>query len=443
MKKDLGFTEVILEASPERMSNTFALTFFGWLDQEDGNRAERVSDAVMLLQDMGLTDPIDLTQAQQEQMLIDLGLAMRETESNLVIWATTPNSHESAAKLQAFYADIIAFADRAEAEGEERHAEALRRIKMMHVFYGADIGAAECPWMVPPRLRKRILGEITDARRNTFLDKISRWIRGSDNISTTERNNRLKLAKAEAAKLGVPKIGLIAPEDHRKVLRNLGIYDENKDATMGARDFDRTTVPNGDGRQTPAYRVTCAGCGVEGILKATGHTGTLPRDVIVKKFRQQGWTIGRSSDRCPTCSKATVVPLKPKEIEMTKNETPLALVRADAPRVMTPADRRKVFRAVDDAWDERHARYDGGNTDKTIATTLNVPVAWVRDIRVEAFGESQRNADFDKALGDLKNIRADFARMTAAATDLAIKAEKMEAECRAILSRLGELKDAE
>lgn len=128
---------------------------------------------------------------------------------------------------------------------------------------------------------------------------------------------------------------------------------------------------------------------------------------------------------------------------MPKNDTPLSVVRADPPRTMTPADRRKVFRAVDDAWDERHARYDGGNTDTTIATALNVPVAWVRDIRVEAFGESQRNADFDKALGDLKNIRAEFARMTASATDLAIKAEKLETECRAILSRLGELKDAE
>lgn len=105
-------------------------------------------------------------------------------------------------------------------------------------------------------------------------------------------------------------------------------------------------------------------------------------------------------------------------------------------RQMSPSDRRRVFREVDDAWDEARGRYLGSNTDHAIATKLDVPRAWVEQIRRESFGDSGKNEDFDKLIGNLQNLKGEAERSGAQALDLAQKYETLAQKVHAALDQL-------
>jgi hypothetical protein len=70
-------------------------------------------------------------------------------------------------------------------------------------------------------------------------------------------------------------------------------------------------------------------------------------------------------------------------------------------RTMTPDIRRKIFRQIDDHWDEDAKRYRRNNSDEIIARDLNVPRDWVRQIREEAFGEIGTNDEIEEFKAEL------------------------------------------
>lgn len=84
---------------------------------------------------------------------------------------------------------------------------------------------------------------------------------------------------------------------------------------------------------------------------------------------------------------------------------PTPTVAVIPPREPTQTDKRRIFRAIDDVWDELKARYTGVNTDQSIADKLNVPRAWVATARIEAFGDAMRNEAAERALTELKDLR--------------------------------------
>lgn len=207
--------------------------------------------------------------------------------------------------------------------------------------------------------------------------------------------------------------------------------------------FERTTLSSGNGLAKSGYKITCCKCGKVEELVASGHTGSLPQTVINKKFQQKGWKTGRKSV-CPTCLKphtAEVIPMKSAptidSVALQINsQSPAQPTAIEAPREMSPADKRKVFRAIDDQWDEAKGRYIGAASDQHIADTLKVPRAWVKDVREENFGKSQRNEELDKLIGEAKNLRAEAARNAATALDLATKFEKLDVAYQDMIRRL-------
>jgi hypothetical protein len=186
------------------------------------------------------------------------------------------------------------------------------------------------------------------------------------------------------------------------------------------RWFDRTSLLRPGGARVPGYVIDCSSCGGKDEIAATGHSGVLPPDVLTKKWKQRGWKIGRKSATCPACNG-------------TQQEKPMATqAAADAPRQPTPADKRRIFREIDDHWNEEKSRYEGSTTDQTIATGLDVPRAWVTQIREDAFGKSQRNEDMDKVLGNLKNLKGECDRAMSSAMELAEKFEALSKQCVAM-----------
>lgn len=197
---------------------------------------------------------------------------------------------------------------------------------------------------------------------------------------------------------------------------------------MGLPEFSRTRVqnPDGDGGWI-AYEAKCA-CGVTGHVKIGKPSGSLPREIVARSLANEGWTFTRRGATCPVCNET--------EKAMSSNVHSL---KADQPRQMGQGDRRRVFRAIDDYWDERSARYQGGTTDKSIAEKLGVPRAWVETIRIEAFGDTGRNEDLDKVIGTLKNLQGEARRLADNALEMAAKYEDYEKRIAEALAKAEKL----
>lgn len=182
-------------------------------------------------------------------------------------------------------------------------------------------------------------------------------------------------------------------------------------------------------RKGDAYHITCL---VEGC---TAHTdihfggGSLPPNIIARKAEQRGWRIdpkGRAT--CPHhLKKEEKKAVSKPEMIMPVAEVPRVAankVEALPPREPSQTDRRRIFREIDDNWDEAQARYTGSTTDQTIAEKLSVPRAWVAEARSEAFGD-QRNEMAEQVGKELEALKARADQLSAESLEFAAKYEQL------------------
>lgn len=182
------------------------------------------------------------------------------------------------------------------------------------------------------------------------------------------------------------------------------------------RSFQRASVTV-DHRAVPAYQITCNGCGKQDKVIASKPSGNLPTSLISKKFTERGWYTGSRvrDDRCPECQAAEKASKKKPEtaqvIEMTQpqktlppevvSSAPIMVVkRADPPPVMEKEDRRIIFAEIDNHYLDEQKGYAEGWSDARVAKGLNVPLAWVRDLRDANFGPEVGTSVLD----DVKRI---------------------------------------
>jgi len=258
-----------------------------------------------------------------------------------------------------------------------------------------------------------------DARYMMFmwlLVEAMRWNPDADLIEQRDADSTLYHGR----RLPVPAATVYHIPDDVPTLTGIAVRvkSNREEITRMGHAFARTTLRAEDGRDRSGYVIECSRCKARDEIIASGHTGSLPQTVLTKKFKQKGWQVGKKCV-CPTC-------LNPPKIEAKVISMPQAPVAIEPPRQMTAADKRRVFRAIDENWDESKGRYIGSASDQHLADTLNVPRAWIKDVREENFGKTQRNEDLDKLVGEAKNMRAEAARLQASALDLAFKFETME-----------------
>lgn len=192
------------------------------------------------------------------------------------------------------------------------------------------------------------------------------------------------------------------------------------------------SVQNDGTRLIPGTRVTCATCGTIGTINSNRLSHQLPPEVAERKFRQKGWEFRGGRAYCPEHARhAPPKAIKdvrlglppgivvnppfqpqPKEENMATNPnvTPIRtladLGEASIER-MSASDHRRIFRAVDEHWDENVNRYIGAAGDQALATKLGVPRAWVEHVRRESFGEnggSDELEDVKKAVIDAMKL---------------------------------------
>lgn len=108
-------------------------------------------------------------------------------------------------------------------------------------------------------------------------------------------------------------------------------------------------------------------------------------------------------------------------------------------REMSREDRRNVWRAIDENYDDVNQRYVGKATDASIALGLSVPRAWVTTIREADFGPAGSNeemADVAKSLSDLSKSLEETMEL---ALNVAAKAETLTKNAASLRKRVEDI----
>ena len=230
---------------------------------------------------------------------------------------------------------------------------------------------------------------------------------------------------------------------------------------MANRVFDKCSA--GVDRKTSAFRITCHKCGSVGIQQVATFSGNFAPELLAKKWVHKGWTVGKraTDDRCPSCSKRkatkpvlTVVEEVSMEDQMKQPVLSIAPVptipRADPPPVMTKEDRRIIFAKIDEHYIDETTGYSAGWSDERVALDLNVPRAWVSEIREQNFGPAV-NPAFAEEIGKIEALieraQAIESQVMQAREEITLKAQEasdlwsaIRSEIDAAAGRLKEMK---
>ena len=182
------------------------------------------------------------------------------------------------------------------------------------------------------------------------------------------------------------------------------------------------TVEVGDTTQTRLC-LDCGSCNATFIVPSRAR---LPDTIIRKKAMQAGWVAEwKGNHRCPACQEKEKQDVaKVKSLDKIGQIYPIKGAADKPPREMTKADRLKIFRRLNDVYDDGAGRYCDHWTDHLVAQDLSVPRKWVEDIRQENFGPCAENDEFAVLAGNLASLWEDIQ----AAEDMSVRADEMVKE---------------
>lgn len=173
--------------------------------------------------------------------------------------------------------------------------------------------------------------------------------------------------------------------------------------SAGEREFDRTTIKEPGNPPLPAFKFTCSKCGATDTMSLGSKGSGIATALVQQRMKARGWEIGSraSGDLCPDC--ATKSHKKHNKQEKQENNV-VTFIKAEEPPTMSREDRRLIFAKIDEVYLDENTGYSDGWTDQRVANDLGVPVAWVKDIRAENFGEERNNSAITKQLEESKSI---------------------------------------
>lgn len=172
---------------------------------------------------------------------------------------------------------------------------------------------------------------------------------------------------------------------------------------------------------TRMTQVMACSCGAAEIFRPSGKP--FPEEALFKMARAKGWApCKKGRHLCPKCQ--------------TK-ETPVT-----APREMQPSDSRRIFRRLDEVYDEANSRYVDGHTDHTIAKELVVPRKWVEEVRDRDFGPSGANDEMERVASTIGRLHHEYSELAKKALSLAEEAEAKGSQLEKLKGDLLGIKEA-
>lgn len=226
------------------------------------------------------------------------------------------------------------------------------------------------------------------------------------------------------------------------------------------RTFCRTVIGEGQ-TKTPAYKITCSQCSKVDKIGIGKNSGSLPSDLITKKFKQRGWGVGNKGkdDICHDCFQTRTIkklnhimrnpgnsaqevernldtldqileqvqevrPTIEAKIEMEIEKEKAMNFDPKLPPQMTKEDRRIIFGEIDSHYLDETRGYEMDYNDGRIAKSLDVPLAWVRTIREDNFGPERGevvNEEIEKIQKAIDNSAKTIKKMTDLMAEMDVK----------------------
>lgn len=188
-------------------------------------------------------------------------------------------------------------------------------------------------------------------------------------------------------------------------------------------------VARTDGNHKASVGVTCSECG-ERISVPASMSKVPPPNLLKSRAHRLGWSTSRKDAMCPNCI------TKRRNKPVTKQiQAPAPSPSQMPPREPTKADKRAVFRKLDEVYDEQNEGYVSDFDDEVVANELKVPRKWVEDIRAEHFGPAI-DVGVRKAIKELEALRKRVDQMMDQMLRNATQCEKHLSEVDAELVRL-------
>lgn len=232
--------------------------------------------------------------------------------------------------------------------------------------------------------------------------------------------------------------------------------DRNSLNKASERDFPWIRIRI-NGTPVGAHRLACATCGFQGDV-LDNNVKPLPSSVIEKKFRQKGWEVGKNEkhDYCPNCVAKMVAARRAKRRQQGIMSTPpsatvttlpiasaqplqdIAMTNAPQPAPMTRDDKRIINIKLHEVYISETEGYATPWTDKTVAESLGVPVAWVAEVRDELYGPAQDNSEIRELLEKVRRVHHDAAAKLDAASTMIADAKAILAKIKPLENEIGE-----
>lgn len=187
-----------------------------------------------------------------------------------------------------------------------------------------------------------------------------------------------------------------------------------------------------DAPENRAYSIRCRECGEKEQLLPSNPSGTLPPEMVSKKFTQRGWRVGSTprKDLCPDCQKRPKVECE--EVRVAKVDKNLRAEIIDLhPKKEEPVKtldretRRIILAKLNEVYGDERSGYHQGWSDERVARDLGIQGSWVTDLRYENFGDLPVSATDKAFLDEASKLQEELKRVGAEARSALQDAKNM------------------
>lgn len=220
---------------------------------------------------------------------------------------------------------------------------------------------------------------------------------------------------------------------------------------MSNREFPLQIVGDGPvGARRKLPTIHCSECNQVEHFASNGVKRP-PPEAAAQHFRKLGWRVGGGprADVCPAClakkrglateivSRLTDAPSEANEPQAVTSPVPPARPSPSElpPRTMSFADRRLVMIKLEEVYMDERQGYVAPWSDQRVADDLNVPRAWVKELREQNFGPVDGSSELDEIRAALDALREEFRALFAAGRVNSEAEEEQRAELLNALER--------
>lgn len=126
----------------------------------------------------------------------------------------------------------------------------------------------------------------------------------------------------------------------------------------------------------------------------------------------------------------------------TTEEKPMTEQVEILKRVMSREEKRAIIRRLDEVYDTVSQRYVDDWTDHRVAQGMNLPRAWITELRDEVYGPAGSNDEMDQLSTQMKDMLARLEDTVEQCLSAAASAEKLNAEVKSLEIRVARLREA-